>query len=70
MPRASVATALNDPPYNVVVNSASGDVDDGYHWWVEVVPRTSVVAGFELGTGVLVNVMPPQRAAAELRRAC
>jgi galactose-1-phosphate uridylyltransferase len=27
------------------------------------------VAGFELGTGVLINVLPPEFAAAELRAA-
>lgn len=65
---AALASAVDDPPYNVVVHTAAADTHDGYHWWVEVVPRVSVVAGFELGTGVFVNTIPPERAAAQLRQ--
>ena len=38
-------------------------------WHVDLVPRLTVRAGFELGTGVEVNVYPPERAAADLREA-
>jgi UDPglucose--hexose-1-phosphate uridylyltransferase len=34
---------------------------------VEITPRISIVAGFEQGTGVLVNSVPPEQAAAALR---
>jgi galactose-1-phosphate uridylyltransferase len=34
-----------------------------------VLPRTTLVAGFEEGTGILVNVVPPELAAARLRDA-
>ena len=37
------------------------------HWYVEVTPRVSVVAGFEQATGVLVNTVPPEDAAVALR---
>jgi UDPglucose--hexose-1-phosphate uridylyltransferase len=66
---ARLAKALGDPPYNVVVHTAAARGDDPYHWWVEVVPRIGVVAGFEIGTGVLVNTTPPEQAAAALRDA-
>jgi galactose-1-phosphate uridylyltransferase len=36
---------------------------------VEVVPRVSVQAGFELATGILVNTVPPEQAAEMLRGA-
>jgi UDPglucose--hexose-1-phosphate uridylyltransferase len=32
-----------------------------------VLPRLTTRAGFEQGTGVLINVVPPERAAADLR---
>lgn len=63
---AAVASALDDPPYNVVVHSADPGAGR-YHWWVEVTPRTAVVAGFEIGTGVLVNSVDAADAAAALR---
>jgi UDPglucose--hexose-1-phosphate uridylyltransferase len=64
---AAMATALGNVPYNVVVNTAHSAVRASYHWWVEVLPRVAVVAGFELGTGVLVNTVAPEVAAARLR---
>ena len=64
---SAIATALDDPPYNVVVHNAAASTADPYHWWVEVAPRTSVMAGFEMGTGVLVNTVDPPAAAAQLR---
>jgi galactose-1-phosphate uridylyltransferase len=36
---------------------------------VEVAPRLSVQAGFELGTGILVATVPPEQAAETLRDA-
>lgn len=66
---AGIGRVLDDPPYNVVVHTAPESGDDPYHWWVEIVPRTGVVAGFEMGTGVLVNTLPPEVAAAALRDA-
>jgi UDPglucose--hexose-1-phosphate uridylyltransferase len=55
-------------PYNVVVHTAPRDAEP-FHWYVEVVPRVSVQAGFELATGILVNTVPPEQAAEMLRGA-
>jgi UDPglucose--hexose-1-phosphate uridylyltransferase len=38
-------------------------------WRIDIVPRLTHLAGFELGTGVGLNVVTPERAAAELRDA-
>ncbi len=38
-----------------------------FHWHVDIAPRLTVKAAFELGTGVDINVYPPERAAADLR---
>jgi UDPglucose--hexose-1-phosphate uridylyltransferase len=57
---------LGDAPYNVVVHTAPRDRAP-FRWYVEVTPRVSVIAGFELGTGVLVNTVPPDAAADALR---
>ena len=53
--------------YNLVFESAPRDRTSEFQWWVDIVPRLTVVAGFELGTGIFVNVMPPDQAAAALR---
>jgi UDPglucose--hexose-1-phosphate uridylyltransferase len=38
-----------------------------FHWHIDIVPRLSVRASFELGTGVDINIYPPERAASDLR---
>jgi UDPglucose--hexose-1-phosphate uridylyltransferase len=53
------------PPLNLWVRTAPRGADH-FHWHVDVVPRLSRLAGFELGTGQYVNIVPPERAAQEL----
>ncbi len=62
---AQLARVMSDPPYNVIVHTADSPAT-AYHWWVEVTPRTTVVAGLEMGTGVLVNSVDPADAARQL----
>jgi UDPglucose--hexose-1-phosphate uridylyltransferase len=66
---ARVHRVLGSPAYNVVVETAPRDHDTPFQWWVDVIPRLNVVAGFELGTGVYVNTVLPADAAAALRDA-
>jgi UDPglucose--hexose-1-phosphate uridylyltransferase len=61
---------LGDVPYNVVIHTAPPDRRAGeFHWYLDVIPRTGVVAGFEQGTGIFVNSVPPEQAAELLRTA-
>jgi UDPglucose--hexose-1-phosphate uridylyltransferase len=39
---------------------------DSADWHFEVLPRTSILAGVELGAGIYVNAVPPEEAAAAL----
>ncbi len=60
---------LNDPPYNFGFHTISGeDAQDCYHWHLEVYPRLATWAGFEKSTGMFINVISPEDAAAELRK--
>ncbi len=61
---------LNDPPYNFGFHTLlKEDVGECYHWHLEVYPRLAVWAGFEKSTGMFINVISPEDAAAELREA-
>ncbi len=53
-------------PYNLVLHSAPPGVDD-FHWHLHLLPRLTTYGGFELGTGVIINVVDPDRAADALR---
>ena len=56
------------PELNLWVRTAPHGADR-FHWHVDIAPRLTVKAGFELGTGVDINIYPPERAAADLREA-
>lgn len=65
---------LNDPPLNYYIHSAlvrdniaDAPAADVYHWHLEIVPKLSIAAGFELGTGIWINVVKPEESAAFLR---
>lgn len=62
---------LQDPDYNFFIHTAPIREKERYkmyHWHIEVVPKTNINAGFELGTGVEVNEMDPDQAASLLRK--
>jgi UDPglucose--hexose-1-phosphate uridylyltransferase len=60
---------VNDPPYNYGFHLAiNKDVADYYHWHLEVYPKLSTWAGFELSSGMYINTVPPETAAAELKK--
>ena len=60
-------SVLGDIPYNLVVHTAPPGRGGHAHWYVEITPRIATVAGFEMGTGILVNPIAPEHAAAVLR---
>jgi UDPglucose--hexose-1-phosphate uridylyltransferase len=60
---------LGDIAYNIVFHSAPYRATGMYHWHVHVLPNLTTRAGFELGTGVLINVVSPEKSAADLRDA-
>jgi UDPglucose--hexose-1-phosphate uridylyltransferase len=61
--------ALDRPPYNFVIHTApvsEGDLEY-YHWHLEIMPKLTRVAGFEIGSGFYINPTPPEDAAQYLR---
>jgi UDPglucose--hexose-1-phosphate uridylyltransferase len=65
----ALATRFGRPPeLNLWVRTAPRGAEQ-FGWHVDIAPRLTVKAGFELGTGVDINIYPPERAAADLREA-
>jgi UDPglucose--hexose-1-phosphate uridylyltransferase len=60
---------LDDPPYNLYIHSAPCDDGDWsyFRWHIHIVPRLIGIGGFEMGTGICINSVPPERAATRLR---
>jgi UDPglucose--hexose-1-phosphate uridylyltransferase len=53
--------------YNVVFHAAPYRATAPFHWHAHILPKMTTRAGFELGTGVYINVINPEQAADELR---
>jgi UDPglucose--hexose-1-phosphate uridylyltransferase len=62
---------LDLPAYNFVIHTSpiGEEINDHYHWHMEVIPQLMTVAGFEWGTGFYVNPTSPEEAARFLRDA-
>jgi UDPglucose--hexose-1-phosphate uridylyltransferase len=74
-----VKAVLRDPPFNFILHTAPprqqrlgkpeywGSLEYDYHWYIELVPRLTQIAGFEWGTGFYINPTSPEDAATFLR---
>jgi UDPglucose--hexose-1-phosphate uridylyltransferase len=54
------------PPLNLWVRTAPQGAEH-FCWRIDILPRLTHLAGLELGVGVHLNIVVPERAAAELR---
>jgi len=60
---------LKDPDYNFFIHTApvqNKKAYGHYHWHIEILPKISIWAGFELGTGIDITVVDPDEAASLL----
>ncbi len=60
---------LNDPDYNYVIHTApiKDEMEDYYHWHLQIIPRLTTTAGFEMGSGIYINVSFPEETARFMR---
>jgi UDPglucose--hexose-1-phosphate uridylyltransferase len=69
---ARLDAVIGGAQYNFFLHSAphdGGEHGASYHWHLEICPRTSIPTGFELGSGLYVNTISPEKAAEQLRAA-
>ncbi len=64
-------TVLDRPPYNVMIHTSpiGEEINEHYHWHIEIMPKLTKVAGFEWGTGFYICPTPPEESARFLREA-
>ena len=60
---------LNNPDFNYVIRSLPGPVRENpfFHWYISIIPRVTLSAGFELGSGMFINTSIPEESAEYLR---
>ncbi|GAC1583377.1 MAG: galactose-1-phosphate uridylyltransferase [Candidatus Dormibacteria bacterium] len=65
-----ITQELGDVALNWYIHShpgAAGEALRSYHWHLEIRPRLTELAGFEMSTGTFINTVPPEAAARSLR---
>jgi UDPglucose--hexose-1-phosphate uridylyltransferase len=64
-----IYSELNDPDYNYVIHTApvKDETEDYYHWHLQIIPRLTTTAGFEMGSGMYINVSFPEETAQFMR---
>lgn len=60
---------LDTPPYNFILHTSPfhDEINNYYHWHIEILPRLTKRAGFEWGTGFFINPTSPEEAAKFMR---
>ena len=67
---AKLSKGLKNPDFNFFLHTAptgNSHQFDHYHWHFEIVPKTAIWAGFEIGTGIEISTIAPEAAAEFLR---
>lgn len=61
---------LDNPDFNYTIRSVpvKEKWNESYHWYLAIVPRLTMPAGFELGSGIFVNASIPEESAEFLRQ--
>ena len=68
---ARLDAVLDRPAYNFVIHTSpvGEEINEHYHWHIEMMPKLTKVAGFEWGTGFYICPTPPEESARFLREA-
>jgi UDPglucose--hexose-1-phosphate uridylyltransferase len=61
--------ALGNPDFNYIVHSAPIEDESKHYylWHIQILPRVTTIAGFELGSGMFTTTMFPETSAAFMR---
>lgn len=62
-----IESLLDRPAYNLLLHQAPFENDGPDHWYLEIFPRMTRLAGLEWGTDLWVNPVSPESAAKRLR---
>jgi len=61
---------LENPDYNYIIRSWRTETPQvkHYHWYMVIIPKLTIPAGFEIGTGIYINTTLPEKCAEYLRK--
>ncbi|MFC2010128.1 galactose-1-phosphate uridylyltransferase [Chloroflexota bacterium] len=60
---------LDNPAFNLMIDTSITEDEDNpyYHWHIRIVPRISMIAGFEMGSGIYINTSVPEETTKSVR---
>ena len=60
---------LDNPDFNYMIDTSTteDEEDPYYHWHIRIVPRLTLIAGFEMGSGVYISTALPEHTASYMR---
>lgn len=67
-------SSIKFPPFNWWIHSTPArenhieDLNEFYHWHMEIAPRVSKFGGYEMGSGIVIDVVSPELAAQFLKK--
>ena len=61
--------ALGNPDFNYILHSAPPEDETKHYflWHIQILPRLTTIAGFELGSGIFINTILPEDAVIHLK---
>ncbi|MBA7701002.1 Galactose-1-phosphate uridylyltransferase [subsurface metagenome] len=61
---------LDNPAFNLMIDTTTteDEEDPYYHWHIRIVPRLTLIAGFEMGSGIYINTALPEDTARLMRQ--
>ena len=66
---ARLESIIDEPAYNMLLHMPPFAEVESHPWFIEIFPRLTTPAGFELGTDIWVNPVAPETATRTLRQA-
>ena len=60
---------LDNPAFNLMIDTSTteDEEDPYYHWHIRIVPRLTLIAGFEMGSGIYINPALPEETASFMK---
>jgi len=61
---------LDNPAFNYAIDTSTteDEEDPYYHWHIRILPRTTMIAGFEIGSGIYINTALPEQTAKLMKK--
>ncbi len=61
---------LDNPAFNYMFDTTTTENEDDpyFHWHIRIIPRTTMIAGFEIGSGIYITTALPEHTASLMRK--